>query len=82
MKDYLPMNEKSVLGIVKITDLTTNEILVHQENAIHFGNISWAITKALEGSDEPEAWSRRMPSQASSCSWRMGFPSAHPGDGG
>ena len=52
MKELLNMNEKSAIGIVKITDLTTGELLVHQENAIHFGNISWAITKALEGSDD------------------------------
>ena len=52
MKDYMNMNEESAIGIVKITDRTTGEILVHQKNAIHFGNISWAITKALEGSDD------------------------------
>jgi len=46
------MNDKSAIGIVKITDLTTNEVLVHKQNAIHFGNISWAITNALEGNDE------------------------------
>ncbi len=52
MNELLNMNETSAVGIVKITDLTTGELLVHQKNAIHFGNISWAITKALEGSDD------------------------------
>lgn len=45
------MKAKSAIGIVKITDKTTGEILVHKENAIHFGNMSWAITNALQGSD-------------------------------
>lgn len=50
MYEDLIMNATSAKGIVKITDTATGEILVHQENAIHFGNISWAITNALEGS--------------------------------
>ena len=52
MKELLNMNGERAIGIVKITDLTTGEILVHQRNAIHFGNISWAITRALEGSED------------------------------
>lgn len=43
---------KNAIGIVKITDLTTGKILRHVENAIHFGNVSWATTQALQGSDE------------------------------
>lgn len=38
-------------GIVKITDLISGNIIVHNKNAIHFGNISMAIAKALAGDD-------------------------------
>jgi len=37
------------IGIVKITDKSTNTVLRHVQNAIHFGNISWAISQALAG---------------------------------
>lgn len=45
------MNGATAKGIVKISDPHTGEVFVHQENAIHFGNISWAITTALGGLD-------------------------------
>ena len=45
------MNGKSAVGIVKISDPATGEVFVHQENAIHFGNLAFAVTSALEGSD-------------------------------
>ena len=44
MQENLFGNVTGAKGIVKITDPNTGEVLVHQENAIHFGNISWAIT--------------------------------------
>lgn len=40
---------KSAIGIVKIVDLETQEILLDQQNAIHFGNITMAIARALSG---------------------------------
>jgi hypothetical protein len=40
---------KSAIGIVKIIDLESNEILLDQQNAIHFGNITMAIARALAG---------------------------------
>jgi hypothetical protein len=51
MYENLIMNGATAKGIVKISDPHTGEVFVHQENAIHFGNISWAITNALQGSD-------------------------------
>lgn len=51
MYEHLIARATSAKGIVKIIDPTSGEVLVHQENAIHFGNISFAITNALEGSD-------------------------------
>ncbi len=45
------MASEQIKGILKISDPNTGEVFVHQENAIHFGNISWAITQALVGSD-------------------------------
>ena len=51
MYEDLIMNAKSAEGIVKITDTTTGEVLVHQSNAIHFGNLAFAVTNALQGSD-------------------------------
>ena len=51
MREDLFGNVTGAKGIVKISDPHTGEVFVHQENAIHFGNISWAITNALEGSD-------------------------------
>lgn len=51
MYEDLIMNATSAKGIVKISDPNTGEVFVHQENAIHFGNISWAITNALQGDD-------------------------------
>ena len=51
MHENLFGNVTGAKGIVKISDPHTGEVLVHQENAIHFGNISWAITNALEGND-------------------------------
>ena len=50
MYENLIMNGTSAKGIVKISDPHTGEVYVHQENAIHFGNLAWAITSALEGS--------------------------------
>lgn len=40
-----------VFGHVKITDTSTGHVLVDKFNSIHFGNISWAISNALAGSD-------------------------------
>ena len=51
MREDLFGNVTGAKGIVKISDPHTGEVFVHQENAIHFGNISYAITKALEGDD-------------------------------
>lgn len=51
MYEDLIMNAKSAIGIVKISDPNTGEVFVHQENAIHFGNLAWAVTNALQGSD-------------------------------
>lgn len=51
MREDLFGNVTGAKGIIKISDPHTGEVFVHQENAIHFGNISWAITNALEGSD-------------------------------
>ena len=51
MYEDLIMNAKSAKGIVKISDPNTGEVFVHQENAIHFGNLAWAVTNALQGSD-------------------------------
>ena len=51
MRENLFGNVTGAKGIIKISDPHTGEVFVHQENAIHFGNISWAITNALEGSD-------------------------------
>lgn len=51
MYEEILMNGKSAVGIVKISDPATGEVFVHQENAIHFGNLAFAVTSALEGSD-------------------------------
>lgn len=51
MYEDLIMNAKSAKGIVKISDPNTGEVFVHQENAIHFGNLAFAVTNALQGSD-------------------------------
>ena len=51
MREDLFGNVTGAKGIIKISDPHTGEVFVHQENAIHFGNISWAITNALGGSD-------------------------------
>jgi len=51
MYDEFNMNGKSAVGIVKISDPHTGEVFVHQENAIHFGNLAFAVTNALQGSD-------------------------------
>lgn len=40
-----------VSGRIRIIDHNTKEVLVEKSNAIHFGNMSWAITNALQGSD-------------------------------
>lgn len=40
---------KSAIGIVKIVDLEDQRILLDQQNAIHFGNITMAIARALSG---------------------------------
>jgi len=50
MYEEILMNAKSAVGIVKISDPDTGEVFVHQENAIHFGNLAFAVTSALEGS--------------------------------
>ena len=49
MYEQILMNGKAAVGIVKISDPATGEVLVHQENAIHFGNLAFAVTSALEG---------------------------------
>ena len=51
MYEDLIMNAKSAKGIIKISDPNTGEVFVHQENAIHFGNLAFAVTNALQGSD-------------------------------
>jgi hypothetical protein len=46
------MFEKMITGVeghIKITDKTTGKILVDQPNAIHYGNMSWAVANALAG---------------------------------
>lgn len=40
----------SISGHLKISDPNSGEVFVEKSNAIHFGNISFAITNALEGS--------------------------------
>lgn len=42
---------KIIGGHVTIRDNKTKEVLVDKANAIHFGNISWAISQALSGED-------------------------------
>lgn len=42
----------SVVGHLKIRDTHTNEMLVDKQNAVHFGNMSWAVSQALAGFDE------------------------------
>lgn len=39
-------------GIVKITDAESGEVVRHVQNAVHFGNLSAAIAKALAGDDD------------------------------
>lgn len=38
-------------GHVIIRDRSTGEVLVDKRNAIHFGNMSWAVSQALSGDD-------------------------------
>lgn len=38
-------------GHLLIRDKVSREVFVDQKNAIHFGNISWAISQALAGDD-------------------------------
>lgn len=45
----LELIKGSAEGTLKIVDKTTNEVLVEQQNAVHFGNLSAAIAKALAG---------------------------------
>lgn len=47
----LNLSKGSAEGFLKITDKDTNEILVDQQNAVHFGNLSAAIALALAGDD-------------------------------
>lgn len=39
----------AAFGIIKITDVETGEVICHEQNAVHFGNLSAAIAKALAG---------------------------------
>ena len=39
----------SVVGIIKIRDKSTGQLLVDKQNAVHFGNMSWAVANALAG---------------------------------
>ena len=39
-------------GFLKITDKITKEVLLEQKNAVHFGNLSAAIAKALAGDSD------------------------------
>lgn len=36
-------------GYIKFTDKTTNEIILEKNNAIHFGNLSFALADAISG---------------------------------
>ena len=45
----LDLSNISAEGFLKITDKSTNEILVDKQNAVHFGNLSAAIALALAG---------------------------------
>ena len=46
MLDNIPLD---VEGFIEIKDKTTGEILVQKKNAVHYGNISTSIAKALTG---------------------------------
>lgn len=46
------MDNVSCIGHLIIRDADTKEILRDKQNAIHFGNLSAALAKALSGSDE------------------------------
>lgn len=46
------MFEKMITGVeghIKIKDKTSGEILVDKPNAVHYGNMSWAVANALAG---------------------------------
>lgn len=45
-------NAKSCIGFLVIKDSETNEIVLEKQNAIHFGNLSVAIAKAMAGLPE------------------------------
>lgn len=45
----LDINKTRVKGHVKITDKCTGEILLDKDNAVHFGNFSDSIARALTG---------------------------------
>lgn len=39
----------STIGLVKITDKDSGEVILNEKNAIHFGNMAWAIANLLAG---------------------------------
>lgn len=46
------MFEKMITGVeghIKITDKTLGEVLVDKPNAVHYGNMSWAVANSLAG---------------------------------
>ena len=47
----IDLSNATVHGHIVIRDKQTREVLRDQENAVHFGNISASITKALAGDD-------------------------------
>lgn len=49
MKDTAQGN---VTGHLKIRDKLTGEVLVDKPNAVHYGNMSWAVAHALAGMDQ------------------------------
>jgi len=47
----LDINSNNVIGFLTIRDKHTKEVLVDKNNAIHFGNFSNAMARALAGND-------------------------------
>lgn len=42
----------AIQGHVRIRDAHTGEVLVDKPNAVHYGNMSWAVANALSGNPE------------------------------